>query len=160
MLKAFVKTEQLGEKNPEVLVSYPANTDVSDKAHGDGYIVLQVPNQSVISESRGLLPPRHMLADDWRTAAAHSVMRGEAKRRIDSVLPPDDQLDLVIEMVGLLQKEIDGGLPQDGRMRMNEIERLLKYVRDVRARSRNFDEVPNNPSDDSLWPPRVEKRAA
>jgi hypothetical protein len=158
-MKVFVRSSDLasGEKIP-VVAYYDDDSPVTATAHGAGITVISIPPQLLMHERIEGEPSAGFgtafLSPDWHTHAGPEVMRGEARRRADMVLPPEQRLIALYELINLmLAHGADAARwPTDAKNRLADLQRQFDYVQKVYAVAATFQQAPVNPASDSHWP--------
>jgi hypothetical protein len=169
-MKVFVRTSQMGRKNPQIIATYPAESSVAVDAHGPDATMLDIPDVPLIMGSaapppRPDLPPMSAdaelfsrLPDGWRENLSGAILQAEAKRRIDAVMPLSDQVASLHEALDTVMKHgVDvSKWPPEAQARKTELDATWNYVRSVRERAQQLrsSSLPSNPSGDKLWPSR------
>lgn len=178
-MKIFIRASQMSDKNPQVVASYSSDSPVAADAHPDT-IMLEVPELVLVQAPMPHLayspiqgdraarssspPPPHepfpRLPDGWREKLADPILQAEAKRRIDEVLPPLDQVATLHEMIDLiLRYGVDSSSwPAEAKDRKAEIDDAWRYLHQVKERVRSLRALPANPASDRNWPTRIAKR--
>jgi hypothetical protein len=162
-MKVFIRSSSLNSARPEVMAYYDDTTEVPDGAHGEGMTIMNVPANAFARErqdiNKGIANPMPKLIDNWREFAKDTILTGEANRRINEVLPPEQEAAASHELLALvLQHGTDvSQWPADAKTRKAEIDDALNYVRAVRERARSYTSVPADPASDKAWPPRIKK---
>jgi hypothetical protein len=157
-MKVFVRTSELHGKKPVVLAFYRDETEVNEKAHGDGITILRLPMNALV---RDPIDKLFYLAEDWRQRAGPSMLDAEARRRIEEVLPIPEQISTLREMFDNIIKHgtDQAKWPSDARKRKTEIDELWNYVAAVKERARaHAPTILRDPSSDKVWPIRITKK--
>jgi hypothetical protein len=159
-MKIFVRSSGLGESRPQVVAYYDDDTDVPADAHGPGMMVINVPPNALVQETlpSGILDaPR--LVPNWRELASTQIVAGEAKRRIEEVLPPAEQLATLRELIDfIIQHGIDvSQWPAEAKTRKAKIDDAWNYVRSVKEHASSMKPAPANFASDKVWPTRIKK---
>jgi hypothetical protein len=165
-MKVFIRSSEIGEDSPTVIATYNDDIDVPSNAHGEGTTMLTVPRSAIIPSPDATIagrlaavPPK--LISGWRERAGQTIAEGEAKRRIDDVLPSSDQLITLHELIALsLQHGTDvSKWPTDAKNRKAEIDDAWNYVRAVKERARSRGPISGDPTNDRSWPTRIARKA-
>jgi hypothetical protein len=163
-MKVFIRASELDSGEPVVIASYDDAVDISPHAHGDGMILVTVPGNVLTYETTlagsFLLRGLPKLARDWRERSSELTIAGEAKRRIEEVLPASEQMATLYDIVDFFLKHGTdiSSWPTDAKDRKAEIEQMWNYVREVKERARALKSTPANPTSDKVWPTRIAKK--
>jgi hypothetical protein len=152
-MKIFIRASELTEKTPQVLAFYPSD---SPATHPE-LTMLEVPDSVPLAAPAGESFPR--LPEGWRERFAEGILQLEAKRRIEEVLSPLEQVATLRESIELImQHGADvGSWPESARSRKAEIDHVWNYVTEVKARAAATKALPINPTSDKFWPRIVRK---
>ena len=103
---------------------------------------------------------RVKLAPNWRERFSGAVVAAEARRRIEEVLTPMEQIAVLRDLLELVIRHGPDleKWPTEAKHRKAEIDDMLNYIRDVNDRAGSIKTVPANPSSDKVWPTRVAKK--
>ena len=155
-MKVFIKTSELSQHSPNVIASYPDNSDVAANAHGDGVIVVTVPQNLIQSVTDSNFQSRVKLVEGWRERAGKTIMVAEAERRALEVFPRDQQVRAINELVfSVLRHGPDPEKwPNEAKQRYIKIDQLWKYLGALDEVVAGRVQAPTNPLSDEHWPTR------
>jgi hypothetical protein len=156
-MKIFIRTSSLGEKAPHILASYPADSPITADSHGPEMTMLEVPNLGFSKAPNETFP---RLPEDWRERLSESILEMEAKKRINDVLSPLEQMTTLHELINLIMRHGTdvSQWPDNAKTRKAEIDDAWNYVREIRTRAQAMRSLPPNPTSDQHWPTRIAKR--
>jgi hypothetical protein len=156
-MKVFIRASELMAERPLVVAHYSDETLIRDDAHGEGLIVLTLP-QDVITGPSKTSHGFSSLAAGWRERAGSMPVDAEAKRRIEETFPIADQIESMRDVIdSVLKHGADTSKwPADVKQRKAGYDEKWKYVTEVMAKRREHTTVmPRDPSSDKIWPRRL-----
>jgi hypothetical protein len=160
MLKIFIKTDELNQKNPRVMASYQAERTptINENTHPGMtmFVIPEIPfkmTKEHPGDFPGSLP---IMPDGWKETLGPHIMNGEAQKRIAEVLPPEDQMLSLYELLDMLLQHGTNVTkwPTSAQNRKAEIADAWDYAREVTARASNFKMMPATVDSDKNWPAR------